>query len=169
MSERAGRRAQHGHAVSGFFVFCLLCLFALLATTLVMVGIRAYRGVYVSTAANSEEQIALSYLLNKIRSHDSIGEIELREMDGVELLCLQESIDGEQYETRIYCLDNGLYEYYCEKSDPFDPELGQRLTGAASVEIACEAPRLMRIEIAHEDGAVSSAHIALRVEEAVSP
>lgn len=167
MSERAGGRG--GHAVSGFFVYCLLCLFALLATTLVMVGTRAYHSVYDSTAANSDEQIALSYLLNKVRSYDVSGGIELRKVDGIDTLCLQESIGGVPYETRIYCMDNSLYEYYCEKSDPFDPKLGERLTEAASMEIGLVEPRLLRIEIAHTDGSVSSAHIALRVGEAVSP
>lgn len=169
MSEHAGGHVQRGHAVSGFFVFCLLCLFALLATTLVMIGIRAYRGVYENTTANSEEQIALSYLLNKVRAYDSVDSIELKEIDGLQILCLQERIGDERYETRIYCADGGLQEYYCERNDPFDPEFGDRLAEAASLTIAFPNPNLMRIEIAHGDGDISSAHIALRAGKAVSP
>lgn len=102
MSER--RTVKTRHAMSGFFVFCLLGLFALLSAVLVMVGIRACQGVQAAADANSEEQIALSYVLNKVRAHDVTDSISLWNTDGRQVLCLKENLDGEWYETRIFVL-----------------------------------------------------------------
>lgn len=169
MNKQKRTHVLHGHAVSGLFVFCLLCMFALLATTLTLVGINAYRSVNEAATSNSEQQIALSYLVNKLHAFDRAGGISVMESDSVQVLCLRETFDDELYETRIYCADGSLCEYFCEASEPFDAEMGIPLTQAAKMRISIKNPNLVLIEVIREDGSLSGAHVALRSGEAVVP
>lgn len=163
MSEKPKTR----HAMSGFFVFCLLSMFALLSAMLVMVGIRACEGVQTAAEANSEAQIALSYVLNKVRAHDAIDSISLWQTDGRQVLCLREQLEGEWYETRIFCEEGSLCEYFCEAGEGFDPSLGESLTAAVTLNVEAETPRLLAIEVTRTNGDVLTAHAALRAGEVV--
>lgn len=169
MNRQKRMHVLHGHAVSGLFVFCLLCMFALLAATLTLVGINAYRSVNQVATSNSEHQIALSYLVNKLHAFDRAGGIFVMESDGMQVLCLRETFDDELYETRIFCTDGSLCEYFCAASEPFDVEMGMPLTQAAGLGIDVKTPNLVLIEVIREDGSLSGAHVALRSGEAVMP
>ncbi len=169
MSNQEPGRAGRGHVISGFFVFCLIGLFAVLATTLTLVGINAYRSVYEASAGNSEGQIALSYLRGKVRAYDGAGRVVVETMDGLDVLCLRETIDGEMYETRIYCADGGLREYFCAVGDAFDPSLGEGLTELRSLAMRFEEPWLIRADIIKMDGTPQTAYMALRAKEAAAP
>lgn len=165
MSER--RTVKTRHAMSGFFVFCLLGLFALLSAVLVMVGIRACQGVQAAADANSEEQIALSYVLNKVRAHDVTDSISLWNTDGRQVLCLKENLDGEWYETRIFCSDGKLCEYFCEVGEPFDRSMGEALTAAQALHLKAETPKLLYVQVTRVGGETLAAHAALRAGEVI--
>ncbi|MEG2314676.1 MAG: DUF4860 domain-containing protein [Clostridia bacterium] len=158
---------ERSHAVSGFFVFCLIGLFALLSTTLTLISIRAYRNVDQASTRNSDEQIVLSYLLNKVHAYDAVGAVSIRTMDGVDLLCLRETADGTCYETRIYAADGMLREYFAEANEAFDPELGEPLCALSSLRIEMVDERLLRVEVGGANSPLM--HIALRAGEAGMP
>lgn len=157
--------AAREHTISSFFVFCLIGLFAVLATTLTLFGVRAYRSVYEASAMNSEGQIALSYLQNKVQGGNGESGILLDESDGTQVLRLRERLDGEVYETRIYYKDGSLCEYFCRPSDEFDPSDGEALTPLEDFRIELVSPRLMKVTIRQSGAAEQSAHIALRAGE----
>ena len=152
------RKVPAMHAVSGFFVFCLIGAFALLASTLVLAGVSAYRGVYDTSVSGSEQQTALSYLINKIHAYDMRGGVVAGE-DGV--LRLPDEVDGVAYETRIFCNGSMLCEYYCEAGQPHDAELGQPVAVVESMRLYYETPALVHVEVVC-DGRTAHAHIALR-------
>ena len=163
--------SEHGstsrnHAVSSLFVFCLIAVFALLATVLTLFGIRAYRSVYDASAGNSESQTALSYLVNKLHSADRAQGVEIRAEGGRDVLVLAEPLDGTIYETRIYCDGGSLREYFCEQGEPFDAELGEELASLNALRLTLEKPWLIRVELDQPDGRQLSAHVALRGEVA---
>lgn len=162
-------RASHGHVISGFFVFCLIGMFAVLATTLTLVGIRAYRNVNSASVGNSEGQIALSYLQNKIHAYDREQGVALKRFDGMDVLCLRETIEGETYETRIYGAAGSLREYFCDQEDEFDAEMGEPLTDIASLSINAETPKLLAVNIGQLDGQTHMTHVALRTGEVAAP
>lgn len=169
MTNKQRSNAPRGHAISGLFVFVLICMFALLATTLTLVGIRAYRGVSAASAVSSERQIALSYVVNKLHTADQLGGVRVLDTEVGQALGLREEVEGEQYETRIYCLDGQLCEYYCEIDDEFDAEMGTALTATRELRVSIEAPNLLLVELVQPDGTIDAAHVNLRAREAIVP
>jgi hypothetical protein len=165
MSKEKKSNAMTSHAVGGLFIFCLIALFAVLAVTLTLTGMRAYQSVSESSADNSEAQIVLSYLLNKTHAMDSTGSVSIQEENGVEFLCLNERWDDEVYQTRIYALDGQMLEYYCGAEDEFRPELGDPLADVQELSFRMLEPRLLLVSVILPDGNAEEMHIALRSQE----
>ena len=159
--------AAREHTISGFFVFCLIGLFAVLTAVLTLFGVRAYRNVNEAAAMNSDGQIALSYLQNKAHSWDREDAVLLESRDGTEVLTLRERIDGVDYETRIYYYDGNLCECFCEADEPFDETLGEALAPLDAFSMELVKPWLLRVTLKPSGGGEQSAHIALRAGEVV--
>lgn len=157
--------AVTNHAIGGLFIFCLIALFAVLAVTLTLTGMKAYQSVSEASAGNSEAQIVLSYLLNKTHAMDASGSASIQEEDGIQYLCLNERWDDEVYQTRIYAMDGQMLEYYCGAEDPFKPELGDPLADVQELSFAMESPRLVTVTVVLPDGTGENLHIALRSQE----
>ena len=157
--------AMTSHAIGGLFIFCLIALFAVLAVTLTLTGMRAYQSVSEASVGNSEAQIVLSYLLNKTHAMDSTGAVSIHEEDGIQYLCLNEYWEDEVYQTRIYALDGEMREYYCDAADAFKPELGDPLADVQELRFAMESPRLLTAAVVLPDGSAEELHIALRSQE----
>ena len=153
------------HAIGGLFIFCLIALFAVLAVTLTLTGMKAYQSVNEASVGNSEAQIVLSYLLNKTHAMDTTGAVSIREENGVQFLCLDEYWEDEVYQTRIYALDGQMLEYYCGAEDEFKPELGDPLADVQKLTFAMESPRVITASVVLNDGTKQQLHIALRSQE----
>jgi hypothetical protein len=163
-SENNGN-AITNHAIGGLFIFCLIALFAVLAVTLTLTGMKAYQSVSEASAGNSEAQIVLSYLLNKTHAMDVSGAVSIHEEQGLEYLCLDEYWEDEVYQTRIYAMDGQMLEYYCGAEDEFSPELGDPLADVQELSFAMESPRLLAVSVTLPDGTEEQLHIALRSQE----
>lgn len=160
-----GSNAMTSHAVGGLFIFCLIALFAVLAVTLTLTGMRAYQSVSEASVGNSEAQIVLSYLLNKTHAMDTTGAVSIQEEEGVQFLCLNEYWEDEVYQTRIYALDGQMLEYYCGAEDEFRPELGDPLADVQSLTFAMEDSNVIVASVVLNDGTAEELHIALRSQE----
>lgn len=138
------------HAISGVFVFLLLGIFALMATVMVLLGVRAYRGTVERSGVHANERIAAAYLRGKLRAADEAGgfRVETREAfaageDGetvslgpVETLVLSREM---HYVTRYYVYGGVLRRDFADESAPFEPQGGAELCDAG---LAGEGPAL---------------------------
>ncbi len=163
--QQKSSNAVTNHAIGGLFIFCLIALFAVLAVTLTLTGMRAYQSVNEASVGNSEAQIVLSYLLNKTHAMDSTDAISIHEENGIQYLCLNEVWGADVYQTRIYAVDGEMREYYCDAGDPFKPELGDPLSNVLKLSFAMESPRLLTAVVVLPDGSEQNLHIALRSQE----
>ena len=155
-----------GSAISGLFVFLLIGLFAIASITLVLTGIKAYRGVTDSASMTAEQHLSLSYVGNKIRSFDEADSVTLEKRDGFDMLCLKEHLDGEVYETRIYYHDGILKEQFVDGESEFDPELGEELTELNGIKFEKVSPNLLRVVVTLMDGNEQTLHMALHSTQA---
>ena len=154
------------HMFSGLFVFLLIGLFAIASITLVLSGINVYRHVTTEAALNTEKQIALSYLGNKIHAYDGTGSVSLKTYNGIDVLCLLERFDDEAYETRIYYDDGTLWEQFVSADEAFDSQLGERLTEIESIQFKNVKPDLLQVTVVLPDGSQHTLHMALRSSQA---
>lgn len=99
-------------------IFAVACLF------LVNIGVQVYRNVVVANQDNFELRTSLSYVATKVRQADKAGCVQIKQVDGVDILVLTEEDGDEQYETNIYYYEGWLYEHFMEKGDWFEPGYG---------------------------------------------
>jgi len=148
------------------FVFVLIGVFALTSITLVLTGINVYRNVTDHAAHSVDQLLALSYVINKVHAGDAAGIVQVDSQDGVSILCLNEWMDDELYQSRIFYFDGALYEQYVLASNLFDPELGERITDIESFELLEMEPNLYRMSVRLSGGGEHTLHIALHSRQA---
>lgn len=163
---RVGRGRHH---LSGLFVFLLIGAYAIFSLLLVLIGVRAYKGVVDTTERNGQVRITISYIANKVRAAD--GLISLAQADGYSVMSIRQadSYEGEYYETRIYYMtdpdtgEGGLYEQIALADESFDPELGELITHVHDFRIAQEG-ELLGLTLVEASGREHQMHLRTRTE-----
>ena len=164
-NRRTDRSLQSFGAVTGWFVLALILLFASLSIALIGLGVRAYRSVVNTAEANAQRRASVSYVLSRIQSFDEYGALEIRSasIDGAEtdMLVLRETIDGEVYETRLYCADETLREQFVPADIPLtDADDGDRIAGLSALEVEQDGA-LLTLRFTHMDGTCDVVHAAV--------
>ena len=98
------------HSMQDILVFLIFSIFAILSLVLVAVGIKFYTNVSNKVDENSEMRNTIAYLENKMRSNDFSGGIEVKKVDGKDVLVLT-GTGSEALKTAIYVDDGHLKEY----------------------------------------------------------
>ncbi len=117
-------RARQPHTTDLVFTLGLFCVFAASAFLLVMIGIRAYQSTVTQLGDTYATRTALSYVVEKVRRHDTAGAVELGEMDGRPALVLHDTLADTEYLTYIYADDTALYELTVRGGTAVNAELG---------------------------------------------
>lgn len=154
------------HSISTAFVFLLIGMFALTSLTLTLFGTRVYRRVTDSAAQNGDAQLALSYLSNRVRTFDAQGSVQLSQRDGLSVLCMYETLEGQRYETAIYATQGSLWERFASAETSFDPTDAERLVDVQSLQFSSPAPQLIQATVVMADGETRSACMVLRSDPA---
>ena len=156
--------APRRHSISQVFVFVLLGVFAVLSTFMVLLSAQLYRGIVDQTEESGAHRILTSYVANAVRGSDCAGGVSVDERSGVSMLVLGRDVDGERYETLIYCHDGKLRELFAAADQEFEPDYGEEICAAQHFEARISGGLL---EMTMTDGAGSNAviDIALRCSQ----
>ena len=122
------------HGMQGVFVFVLLGIFAVMSTLMVLLGAQMYRNTVDHATANNEDRVLGAYVRSMIRAEDGADDVAVEEFDGTKVLALNESIEGENYVTWLYCYEGQLYEQYTSAGHDFEPQSGSAICPAQSCE-----------------------------------
>lgn len=144
MSARPG--VENRGEVRGVFIFALLAAFALLSLVVVVVGARSYRMINATAEQAFVSRTGMSYLIGKVRGADAAGALEIRDESGMNVLVLGQEIDGERYNTYIYCAENEVREYFARADLAFSPDYGELIFAANSLTFSLQ-DNLLEIEI----------------------
>lgn len=154
-----------GKATMNVLALALVVVFALMCAAMMLMGVKAYRAVTESTQRRNEKRTAVGYVMNRIHAAQTVR-IETVEIDGAArcVMIFPENIDGQAYETRLFCADGALREQFCRADVP----LVSALDGAEMARLedfaARQDGRLLTMDFAHPDGTNSRMHAAC-VEE----
>lgn len=119
-----------GGAVRSMFIFLLLGLFALLATFLVLLGARVYRGTVQQDTMRGQRRVLDSYVRSMVASGDREGAFGTAEEEGISVLYTRIPTDEGAYIRRLYCYDGSLRESFSSEDRPFEPQNGETLCAA---------------------------------------
>lgn len=117
------RQEQKLWIVNFVSVLAILGVFAIGSLVLCNVGIRVYKNIVVNNNENFKQRTSLLYVATKLRQYDQKDFISMKEIDGINVLVLQEPVNTE-YETYIYFQDGAIKELLTEKANPSELSAG---------------------------------------------
>ena len=146
--------------VFGVFAACLLFL--------LLTGADAYQKMRQRDTATYESRTAVQYMTTRVRQADRAESITTEVFDGLDALVLREGIDGETYETKLYCYDGWLTELYAAADSDLSPADGEKILELRELELSLQ-DGLLQAKLILPDGREESLSLQLRSgREAVS-
>lgn len=147
------RTRQENHSIDSLFAFLLLLTFSLFTLMLVGMGSSIYRNGTVSLEENYTSRTATAYVAEKIRQHNTSGEIFLTTVEGLPALGFLDTIENERYLTYVYFYDGALCELFIEEGRTPQAALGSRIIELSSLKIdAVPGTQLLSVTAVSENG-----------------
>ena len=146
--------------VFGVFAACLLFL--------LLTGADVYQKMRERDTATYESRTAVQYMTTRVRQADRAESITAEMFDGLDALVLQEEIEGETYETKLYCYDGWLTELYAAADSDLSPADGEKILELKGLELSLQ-DGLLQAKLTLPDGREEELSLQLRSgREAVS-
>ena len=159
MKQRSNnRKADSLLALLLFGVFAV-CILAVLLT-----GADAYRLLAERDEISYDRRVAAQYLATRVRQADEAGCVAVESIDGVDVLILREEIEGEHYETRVYCYDGYVRELFAYAEDEFFAGDGEAILKAERLSLRMEG-QVITAELTDPTGQVQTLTLYLRSGE----
>ncbi len=111
----SGNDDKRVRLTGALFTLLLFLVFVLSALFLVLMGGKVYENINNRTEMTYREDVALSYIANKVRQGDEAGSISLKEESGTKVLRIKQEIQGSVYVTAIYYQDGKLWELFSDE------------------------------------------------------
>lgn len=141
-------RGRYGFGmVTAWVVLAMILLFAGLSVALIALGGQAYRAIQNTADQNAHRRASVGYVTGKIHALDCRDAVRVERMmlNGTEtdVLILGEIIDGETYETRIYCSNQVLREQFVSADTALESaDDGEEIAKLQSFEVELDSGML---------------------------
>lgn len=142
---------RNTHIVDIIFILSLFCIFTASALLVVLMGADVYQGITKDMDHNYSSRSSISYVTEKIRQHDSKGQVFVGKLEGEPALILTQNYNNEVYETWIYRDGNHLKEIMVAAGTTVNPGDGQELMEVSDFQLEA-ADQSIRIAAADEGG-----------------
>lgn len=123
-------------------VLLLFGVFAVCILSVLLTGADAYHRLARRDQFSYDRRTAGQYLSTRVRQADRAGAVSVESFDGVDALVFAEEIDGEAFETLVYCYDGYLRELFVPAEGDFLPEDGEKVLQAEGLSLALEGSLL---------------------------
>lgn len=154
---------RQSHSIEVIFVFLLFAVFAILSMLLIFIGSDNYNSILHAQDRNMDTRTAISYISNKIRANDRKDAVEIREINGIDVLALKYEKNGEQFENLIYCYENAIREALTYPGLEFDLSYGEKLLEADSLMITYQPEqKIVSFTVTGLDGSKKNMIISLK-------
>ena len=148
-------------------VLLLFGIFAVCILSVLLTGADAYRRLAERDSASYDSRTASQYLATRVHQADVSGGVRTENFHGAAALVFTEEIDGERYETRVYCSGGYLRELFTAAGGDFLPEDGEKILEAERLEVSLNG-RLLTAELTGTDGGTQRVVLCLRSEGEVA-
>ena len=121
------RFTRKNHSIDSLAALLLFAMYVLFLLFLMLFGAGNYQASVKSLDTNNNLYTAASYITTKFRQHDIPGMTSLTELQGTQVLCFQEAIEGKDYCTYIYFDGSHLKELFTASDSRADLSMGTNL------------------------------------------
>ncbi|MCR5591036.1 MAG: DUF4860 domain-containing protein [Lachnospiraceae bacterium] len=139
--------------VDFLFILALFGAFAITALFVVLFGAQIYKSTVSNMSTNYEKRTALSYVTEKMRSHDSTGGAEVVDIGGGRsALKLYQESDGKKYVTYLFVVDGYLTEFTADESYDFKFDAGTKILAVSDFSVEKESSSLYHFIVKDSNG-----------------
>lgn len=124
------------HTFDSLYTFLLLLVFLLFSLLLAGTGSAVYQKGADSLEENYTSRTALSYLTEKLRQHDSSGELFFSKVDTLPALTLRDRQGDDRFLTYIYYYEGALRELFTREGNTVTPDMGSAIVGISGFDFA---------------------------------
>lgn len=111
----SGSMDKRSRMTGTLFTLLLFLVFVLSALFLVLIGSKVYENINNRMEAAYREDVALSYIANKVRQGDEAGSVSLKDVSGITVLEIKQVIQDSVYVTDIYYKEGKLWELFSQE------------------------------------------------------
>ncbi len=111
----SGSMDKRSRMTGALFTLILFLVFVLSALFLVLMGGKVYENINHRMEAAYREDVALSYIANKVRQGDEAGGVSVKEVSGTTVLEIKQVIEDSVYVTDIYYQEGKLWELFSQE------------------------------------------------------
>lgn len=150
-------------AITALSALVLLCVFAAGMIAVLLTGVEVYRRISDSTARSYDSRTIVQYLATKVRQASDPDGILLSCFGDGTCLRIEEQVEAEKFQTRIYIHDGWLMEVFASVDEDLSPGEGERILPVRSFDGTVEG-NLIRLAVLDETGRLHTVVLALRGE-----
>ncbi len=105
-------------------------LFACCLLAAVLTFAKVYKSHGDRISARFDKSTAAALVMQKMHAYDYDGGMTVESVDGIDMLCLHETVDGAEYVTYLYSDGENLCELFAAADYPFSAADGNAVTAA---------------------------------------
>lgn len=132
------QRHKH-HTIDSMFTFFLLLSFCLFSMVLAGTGATVYKNGSAQLDENYTSRTAIAYVTEKVRQHDSAGDVFLTSVEDVPAMGFRDTVKEYAYITYVYFDGEYLCELFVRDSITPLKNMGTRLIELADLKF-CDVP-----------------------------
>jgi len=142
-------------------VLLLFGVFAVCILIVLLTGADIYQRLSARDQLSYDQRTAAQYLTTRVRQADRLGDVSIRRFEGQDALVFTEVIEGDAYETLVYCYDGYLRELFVAADGGFLPEDGEKVLAAQGLTIRQDG-QLLDVELTSPSGELQALSLYLR-------
>ena len=151
-------------SISDIFPVALFLIFTFSVMFFVIISVQLYRSIVKHSGSAEDTDIAARYMVEKIRSHDELGNISVTDYMGHEAVRLDKMVKDQPYVTYIYVYNGTLRELYVEESELSNctEDSGTEILEISDMDIEKISDDLLRFNFSGNDNNNSEAIVSLK-------
>lgn len=157
-----GIKLMKKSSLTGVLVLLVFAVFMVSVLLVLLSGADTVQKLTNRDQHTYNHRTAVQYVAMRVHQADVAGAVTV-EGGETPTLVLTETIDGQPYETRIYCYDGYLREMFCQQNAGLSPEFGEEILPMEAFQVSLK-DALLRAEFLLADGDTESLSLYLRSE-----
>ena len=124
--------------VTSLIVLTIFCIFAICTMTVLLTGAQVYESLADRSQEQFEQRTVARYITTRVRQSDVANELKVAEFGGQSALVFRELIEGNYYDTYVYCYNGYVRELFVSAEGSFGPEDGEKVLKVESLDFALD-------------------------------
>ncbi len=141
----------HRHIIDSIAGLLVYGIFAVCILAVLLSGAKVYGRIVARDNTAYESRTSIQYIATKLRQAETPYSVDIISENGIPVLRFQDMESEVLCYSYIYCYDGYMRELYALADAGFEPDAGEKLMKASSVDIRVEGD-MLTVTITGEDG-----------------